>query len=272
MVADRRAWSRYFTPSADHRRTGLACLGVGAQRGALPPVAARVLNCHAVLVVTEGRGDLELAGRRYPLVAPVLVWLVAGQQHSYQPRERGWVVRWALFDGPGVEGYIALGYLTPDDPVVPLADPALVVREFGILERICRQDQPDVLVDASVACHRLVTSVRQAAGLGSPATLAALRRDALRDLTVAERAARVGVSVGQLRTQVRLATGGTPGAYVLDVRIDHAKSLLVGTDDTIAAVARKVGYDDAAYFSRLFHNRVGQSPRRFRAQQPTVDG
>lgn len=271
MAANGRAWSRYFTPGADHRRTGLACLGVGAQRGVLPPVASRVLNCHAALLVTEGRGVLEVTGRRYPLAAPVLVWLGAGRRHSYRPDARGWAEWWVLIDGPGIAGYTALGYVTPDDPVVPLADPALVTREFDILERICRHDRADALVDASVACHRLVTSVRHAAGLAAPAALAALRRDALRNLTIAERAARAGVSVEQLRAQVRLSTGGTPKAYVLDVRIDHAKSLLVSTDDTIAAVARKVGCDDAAYFSRLFRQRVGQSPQQFRAQQPTVD-
>ena len=53
----------------------------------------------------------------------------------------------------------------------------------------------------------------------------------------------------------------------------RAKELLAATDLPVAAVARRVGYDDPACFSRLFTRRVGLAPVRFRAQQGrTVPG
>jgi AraC-like DNA-binding protein len=51
---------------------------------------------------------------------------------------------------------------------------------------------------------------------------------------------------------------------ILTARLNEAKTLLAESDLPIATIARQVGYDDPAYFSRLFSARVGQSPREFR--------
>ena len=52
--------------------------------------------------------------------------------------------------------------------------------------------------------------------------------------------------------------------YLINERMNEAKSLLVETDISILEIARAVGYDDASYFSRLFKKRVGESPLRYR--------
>ncbi|GAA4923824.1 hypothetical protein GCM10023237_51390 [Streptomyces coeruleoprunus] len=77
----------------------------------------------------------------------------------------------------------------------------------------------------------------------------------------------------ELRTAVRRTAGCSPKDYLLSVRLGRAKELLATTDLPVSAVARRVGYDDPAYFSRLFTRRVGTPPVRFRAQQSrTVPG
>lgn len=54
--------------------------------------------------------------------------------------------------------------------------------------------------------------------------------------------------------------------YLTRLRLEKAKSLLLTTDDTVAAIAKKVGYPDANYFSRLFRQRVGITPNKYRSQ------
>jgi AraC-like DNA-binding protein len=77
----------------------------------------------------------------------------------------------------------------------------------------------------------------------------------------------------ELRTAVRRGAGCSPKDYLLGVRLGRAKELLAATELPVAAVARRVGYDDPAYFSRLFTRRVGMAPVRFREQQAhTVPG
>lgn len=77
----------------------------------------------------------------------------------------------------------------------------------------------------------------------------------------------------ELRTAVRRAAGRSPKDLLLGIRLGRTKDLLATTDLPVAAVARRVGYDDPACFSRLFTRRVGLAPVRFRAQQGrTVPG
>lgn len=49
-----------------------------------------------------------------------------------------------------------------------------------------------------------------------------------------------------------------------EVRFDAAKDLLVDTDARISEVARSVGFEDPAHFSRMYRRIAGLSPRDFR--------
>ena len=65
--------------------------------------------------------------------------------------------------------------------------------------------------------------------------------------------------------RVFAATYGVPPLrYLTTARIEQAKHLFGDADASVMAVARAVGYGDAAYFSRLFRAHVGLSPRAFR--------
>jgi AraC-like DNA-binding protein len=91
-----------------------------------------------------------------------------------------------------------------------------------------------------------------------------LRELATRQLPIAGYAAELGLTVSDLRAEVRAVSGTTPQDVILTTRVNEAKALLAETDLPVAVIAQRVGYDDAAYFSRLFSSRVGQSPRLFR--------
>lgn len=52
--------------------------------------------------------------------------------------------------------------------------------------------------------------------------------------------------------------------YLNRYRIQRAQELLLQSSDTITKIASLAGYDDAAYFSRVFHRLTGKSPQEFR--------
>ena len=59
-------------------------------------------------------------------------------------------------------------------------------------------------------------------------------------------------------------TGETISAYVQNVRIERAKSLLRTTNLKIYEVAEPVGFTDPVYFSRIFKKATGIKPKDFR--------
>lgn len=68
----------------------------------------------------------------------------------------------------------------------------------------------------------------------------------------------------------KLYTGMTPLQYILDIRLSNAKKLLETTNYSINEIALVVGYDNALYFSRLFHKHVGISPKEYRKSLHSV--
>jgi AraC-like DNA-binding protein len=263
---------RYFTPSPAHHRLGLVCLGVGLQHGPLPTVGPRTLDHHVAVVVTAGSGWYQSAeNRRTPVIAPALIWLTPGRPHHYgADPDTGWDECFVDFTGPATATYTELGYIEPDRPLVPLTDAAQARAAVGRIARAARRGNPLLEVETGAAVHELLVALRRAradlAPDGHP-VLQALARDAFQPLSVAAHAARHGMTPAELRTAVRRGAGCSPKDYLLGIRLGRAKDLLAATELPVAAVARRVGYDDPAYFSRLFTRRVGTAPVRFREQQ-----
>ncbi|MFE9064530.1 helix-turn-helix domain-containing protein [Streptomyces violaceusniger] len=265
-------WMRYFTPSPAHHRLGLVCLGVGLQHGALPVVGPRVLDHHVAVVISAGRGWFRGAdGRRRSVTAPALLWLTPGVTHHYAPDpDTGWDEAFVDFTGPATAAYADLGYLDADGPVVALTDTATARTAIGRIARAARQGNPFLEVETAAAVHELLVALRRVradTGADGHPVLQALARDAFQPLSVTEHAARHGMTPAELRTAVRRGAGCSPKDYLLGIRLGRAKELLVGTELPVAAIARRVGYDDPAYFSRLFARRVGTAPVHFREQQ-----
>ena len=62
----------------------------------------------------------------------------------------------------------------------------------------------------------------------------------------------------------RQATGLTPLAYVQRLRIEDAKRRLERTEDSIERIGWHVGYEDPAFFRRLFKRVTGVTPGQYR--------
>jgi len=60
-------------------------------------------------------------------------------------------------------------------------------------------------------------------------------------------------------------TGESPINYLINLRLEKAKDLLISTESPVKAIAQAVGYSDAYYFSKLFKKYYGNSPCKFRS-------
>ena len=87
---------------------------------------------------------------------------------------------------------------------------------------------------------------------------------------VTELEALTGLAPRSFKRRFKQATGHAPLAYIQHLRIDRAKALLESDEQSVEAISWKVGYEDVAFFNRLFKRLTGLTPsayrRRFRIQ------
>ncbi|WP_226527012.1 AraC family transcriptional regulator [Metabacillus niabensis] len=78
------------------------------------------------------------------------------------------------------------------------------------------------------------------------------------------------ISPRHLNRLFKQETGQTIIEMVHNIRIEKAKQYLIETDEKVINVAIRVGYEDPAFFSRLFRRIVGCSPGKFKASSYTT--
>jgi AraC-like DNA-binding protein len=87
-----------------------------------------------------------------------------------------------------------------------------------------------------------------------------------RNWSVTEMARRMHLSVSQFRRVVIAQHGCAPQDMLQRLRIGRAQHLLARTDDTLAVIAERVGYESPFSLSRAFRRVIGVSPRQYRNQ------
>jgi AraC-like DNA-binding protein len=81
---------------------------------------------------------------------------------------------------------------------------------------------------------------------------------------VAELASLVGLSTSYFSKAFKASFGMTPHAYVVGRRLQHAKEMMLSTDEPLAQIAIACGLADQSHLSRLFRQEIGVRPRMWR--------
>ncbi len=83
---------------------------------------------------------------------------------------------------------------------------------------------------------------------------------------------RVGLGRSVFSARFTKLVGQPMQRYVIERRMLEAAFLLETSDESIARIANRVGYETAAAFSKLFHRHHGLSPGRYRAARRSGGG
>lgn len=89
-------------------------------------------------------------------------------------------------------------------------------------------------------------------------------------ISVVMLAEQAGMSVRHFTRVFTAAHGTSPFAYMTNLRLARAKSLLADGDMSVTDVAFSCGYSDSNYFSRLFRTHCGMSPKDYRRTHPRM--
>lgn len=76
-----------------------------------------------------------------------------------------------------------------------------------------------------------------------------------------------GLSVFHFAREFKRTAGVTPHHYLLEKRVEQAKTLLTRTDLSLSEIAFASGFSDQSHFTRRFHQILGATPKEFRWSQ-----
>ena len=96
------------------------------------------------------------------------------------------------------------------------------------------------------------------------AAIGAMEANLEEPLSLSETARRANLSVRQLERLFKQRLGCPPSRYYLELRLHHARLLLMRGASSILAIALAAGFASASHFSRRYREHFGHSPREER--------
>ena len=84
------------------------------------------------------------------------------------------------------------------------------------------------------------------------------------DLSLEEVADHAGLNASYFSTTFKKYTGSNFVAYLMSLRIEHAKRLLRDPNYKILQIAQESGFHDTRYFAKIFKKNVGITPSEYR--------
>ncbi|MFC6083511.1 AraC family transcriptional regulator [Sphaerisporangium aureirubrum] len=224
-----------------------------------------------LIVCAAGTGWADVGGAQHRVGPSTALVIPRGAPHSYgASTDAPWTIWWCHLRGGDLPELIDEMGASPSRPVIPVRR---LDRAIALLDEIVtileRDHSPASLMGAAGAAWKLLTQIvidRAMPEPGDPLqrAMAYLAERLDSTVRVADLAALVGVSPSHLSALFRRATGGGVLAHHTALRMAQARNLLDLTDETVAGIAREVGYHDPFYFSRHFKRTHEVSPTEYR--------
>jgi ABC-type Fe3+-hydroxamate transport system substrate-binding protein len=168
------------------------------------------------------------------------------------------------------------GYGFPEP--VRLKSPYPVMQLFKELHSLYGNGQPHDVFRRQLLFYRILDMLladmpdnggRETGGAGIEQTIDFIHKHYRDALTRDQLAGQSGVSPAHFSRLFRKETGMSFSDYVLHLRIEKAKELLLLSNSGVADIARQVGFENAHYFSRKFKQMAGISPSAYIHQPKT---
>jgi len=165
------------------------------------------------------------------------------------------------------------------DQLRVLSNQPVSVREgirtcFETILSAYRRKQTFASVKARASLHHLLLYVVEGQSVGSGAAqgisapiakvMDYVQENVVEGPSLEEMARLVGLSVPHFRKRFAEEVGITPARYLANLRVEAAKELLRGSNNSIAVIASAVGMSSGQNFATFFRRHTGFTPAEFR--------
>lgn len=246
--------------------------------GITPPnpkyyISRECCDHYVLLHVEEGKGFLDCDDRHYALGPQDTVLLQPGSRHRYYASpEEPFKLYWVNFFCDWLSSVLR-GLSLDDKPVVGGVNCGNLFLDILRLAKTTPNNN-HLCFPVMKLVNEILLSLSERVQFENCAheSSLAIRIKNLLDETIYaktdlnEIAAKLFISKSSVYREFEKFYGEPPYRYVLNRKLELAKSLLYRTSYSIADIAQKLSFSDEFYFSNLFKNKTGLSPSAYRKQ------
>lgn len=237
----------------------------------------RILNEYQIIYIVGGEGIFEsLSMSKVKICEGSVILLFPGEWHRFKPHAAtGWDEYWVGFKGDVTDNLIKKKFFHPEEAVLPVGfkeeiiillseiiahtkgektgyQPHIsgaVLHLLGYIHSLTKQKifEHENLVEITVNKARVL-----------------LRTKIDEDVTMQKIAEELQVGYAWFRKMFKGYTGIAPQQYFIQLKIEKAKMLLGDPAKSVKQVAYELNFGSPFYFSKLFKEKVGQSPDQYK--------
>lgn len=240
------------------------------------PAAGRTLHEYQLIYITRGEGRFKSANiGSARLEAGMLIMLFPGEWHTYQPvLDKGWDTYWVGFRGSFPDNLIEHHFFSKKSPVYDLGFNERIVELFKEIIEISKQEKTGFQqMIGGITMHLLgvIYYIIRNNLFQDKDIVSQIERARMimwenpgGEMCPDDIASSLNMSYSWFRRMFKQYTGLSPAQYQLQVKLQKAKALLIGSSKTVKEIAFILDFESANYFTFFFKQKTGTTPIEFR--------
>ncbi|MDD3168643.1 MAG: AraC family transcriptional regulator [Eubacteriales bacterium] len=230
------------------------------------------LESYMIAYTESGNGFLIYEDKRYELNKGDLFFINCAKDHYYETLGEHWKYRLIHFNGRNAADFYKM-YRDNHNSKISLIDDQ---KFLGLHEKLLitlQTMQPYQELKISSILNQILIDLickneTDFSGELNSSTMSSIidymSENISKTITLDDLSQKFNLSKFYFSREFKKFTGFSPIEYLIQLRIDRAKKLLLSSDQRISEVCSFVGIPDENYFSQLFKSKAGVSPLNYR--------
>ena len=238
----------------------------------------RALQEYQLIYIPRGAGVFESeSASRLKVDEGTIIFLFPNEWHRYKPDPgTGWDEYWVGFTGSIMDNLVKKRFFEPKRPCLPIGVNEQIVSLFDQIITHTKEEksgyQPLIsgtvvhllgLVHSISRGNRFEDQQSMVENMVNKARIL-LRANVEQQISPEKVASELGLSYSWFRKTFKAYTGIAPGQYLIQLKIEKAKMLLSDRSKSVKEIAYNLNFDSSFYFSKLFKEKTGLPPEKYR--------
>ncbi|MBC7766311.1 MAG: AraC family transcriptional regulator [Hyphomonadaceae bacterium] len=269
-------WGKENTPSALSKSTFYYIQSMGHfYCGEHYAVERKDYNTFLLAYTIKGEGVLKYAGQCYTLAEGTVFLIDCTQEHFYATngKENSWEFIYIHFNGSESRSYVKQIHLN-EGPVYTVQQNSVIPKTIQKIHALYNGWAVTADIQCACAIMELLTELLLISNYKQHQNnhcsdiivkaIGFIESHFEQTMTIDDISHALGMSKYHFARMFKKQTGYSPHEYLIVTRLNYTKVLLKTTDETISEIAIKTGFDSASHFIKIFKQKEGITPLKFR--------